>query len=259
MLCWVRDQADRNSIVALELSLETVAWLCAHLSYSESNQWIRLCLHLCDGGEVRWAAVTRKLSGWALSFTLQQSNPSFFLHCVTFFQEGLFLTSGRWWRNPLLSTTHLPVVFPMLWVSINYYRGQNNPLPYITQILWRRDVAFRNFIQLDGAKLEDFFLFDLKSGFLEYLWWKCWPPCIFLSETANSRGWVAALSFLPSEEYLSLCSHNPLFALLHFTLFPVLAVGSWSYWKFDSRVIDPCNSQARPTHHHFQQLPICLL
>lgn len=85
------------------------------------------------------------------------------------FQKGLFLTSGRWWRNPLLSTTHLPVVFPMLWVSRNYYRGQSNPLPYVTQILWRRDVAFRNFIQLDGAKLEDVFLFDLKSGFLNYL------------------------------------------------------------------------------------------
>lgn len=79
------------------------------------------------------------------------------------FQKGLFLTSGRWWRNPLLSTTHLPVVFPMLWVSRNYYRGQSNPLPYVTQILWRRDVAFRNFIQLDGAKLEDFFSLRFKK------------------------------------------------------------------------------------------------
>lgn len=134
MTCWLEDQADRNSIVALELALETVTWLCACLSYSESNQCIQLCLHLCDGGEVRWAAVTRKLSGWALSFTLQESNPSVLLHGVTLFQEELSLTSGRWWRNPLLSTTHLPVVFPKLWVSINYYRDQSTPTPHITQI-----------------------------------------------------------------------------------------------------------------------------
>lgn len=51
----------------------------------------------------------------------------------------------------------------MLWVSMNYYRGQSNPLPHVTQILWRRDVAFRNSIQLDGAKLEDFFSLRFKK------------------------------------------------------------------------------------------------
>lgn len=128
---WGTRQADRKSIVALELVLETVTWLlwnlgcvpvCLTVSQTNESDCVFICVMAGKSGEHQ-SAVT-----WRLWLSIELHSPahkpklpspwynSFFF----FFQEGLFLTSGRWWRNPLLSTTHLPVVFPMLWVSINY-------------------------------------------------------------------------------------------------------------------------------------------